>query len=75
MQALDENLISGIGFDVLTSEPPTPDNPLLKIFDRSNVIVTPHVAWASEEAMQGLWQQLVDNIESFQRGMPSNVVN
>lgn len=75
VQALDEHLISGIGFDVLTSEPPSPDNPLLTILDRPNVIVTPHVAWASEEAMQGLWHQLVGHIESFHRGVPTNVVS
>lgn len=74
VQALDEHLISGIGFDVLASEPPSPDNPLLKILDRPNVIVTPHVAWASEEAMQDLWHQLVGHIENFQRGAPTNVV-
>ena len=55
VQALDENLISGVGFDVLTSEPPAPGNPLMAILDRPNVIVTPHVAWASDEAMQSLW--------------------
>lgn len=74
VQALDEGLISGVGFDVLTSEPPAPDNPLMMVLDRPNVIVTPHVAWASEEAMQGLWYQLVDHIENFQRGVPTNVV-
>ena len=72
--ALDEGLISGIGFDVLTSEPPAPDNPLLSVLDRPNVIVTPHVAWASEEAMQSLWHQLVGHIENFHRGAPSNVL-
>lgn len=72
--ALDAGLISGIGFDVLTSEPPAPDNPLMKILDRPNVIVTPHVAWASEESMQGLWHQLVGHLESFHGGAPTNVV-
>ena len=74
VSALDDGLISGIGFDVLTSEPPNPDNPLLAILDRPNVIVTPHVAWASEEAMQTLWNQLVGHLENFQRGAPTNVV-
>ena len=74
VMALDEGLISGVGFDVLTSEPPDPDNPLLSILERPNVIVTPHVAWASEEAMQGLWHQLVGHLESFRRGAPTHVV-
>jgi glycerate dehydrogenase len=74
VRALDEGLISGIGFDCLTAEPPANDHPFLAILDRSNVIVTPHVAWASEEAMQACWNQLIDNIENFHRGEPSNVV-
>ena len=70
--ALDEGLIAGAGFDCLTSEPPTADNPLLKVLDRPNVIVTPHVAWASDEAMQTLWDQVVCHIENFKAGTPSN---
>ena len=74
VKALDEGWISGLGFDVLTSEPPEPDNPLLTVLDRPNVIVTPHVAWASEEAMQTLWNQVRDHLDNFARGEPSNVV-
>lgn len=72
--ALDEGLISGIGFDVLTAEPPAPDNPLLSVLDRPNVIVTPHMAWASFEAQTECWRQTVDNIDNFAAGAPSNVV-
>ncbi len=72
--ALDRGQIAGIGFDCLTSEPPAPDNPLLKILDRPNVILTPHVAWASEEAMQALWNQVVLHIENFHAGHPSNQI-
>ena len=74
VQALDEGLISGVGFDCLTSEPPTDDHPFWPILDRPNVIVTPHVAWASQEAMQACWDQVIANIENFHRGEPSNVV-
>ena len=74
VRALDEGLISGAGFDVLTSEPPAPDNPLLAILDRPNVIVTPHVAWASEEAQQGLWNQTIEALEAFMEGQPVRVV-
>ena len=73
--ALDQGLISGIGFDVLTSEPPAPDNPLLKILERPNVIVTPHVAWASTEAMQTLWDQTVYHINNFNKGSPTNTLS
>jgi len=74
VDALDKGQISGAGFDCLTSEPPKPDNPLLKVLDRPNVIVTPHVAWASDEAMQTLWDQVISHIENFQAGKPSNRV-
>ena len=72
--ALDAGLISGIGVDCLTTEPPAEDNPLLTIGDRPNVIVTPHVAWASREAMQACWEQVVEHIEHYHAGHPSNVV-
>ena len=72
--ALDRGQIAGVGFDCLTSEPPAKDNPLLKILGRPNVIVTPHIAWASDEAMQTLWQQVIQHIENFQAGRPSNRV-
>jgi glycerate dehydrogenase len=72
--ALERGLITGVGFDCLTSEPPGKDHPFWPILDRPNVIVTPHVAWASAEAMQILWDQLIDNIESFHRGEPANVL-
>ncbi len=74
VDALDRGLIAGAGFDVLTKEPPAPDNPLLKVLDRPNVIVTPHVAWASEEAMQTLWNQVIHHVENFEQGQPSNVI-
>lgn len=72
--ALDEGLISGAGFDVVTEEPPSPDNPLMRVANRPNVIVTPHVAWASDEAQQALADQLMDNIEAFVAGRPVNLV-
>ncbi len=74
VRALDVGQISGIGFDVLTSEPPQQDNPLLTVLDRPNVIVTPHTAWASDEAMQTLWDQVVEHLENFHAGTPSNRV-
>jgi len=75
VRALDEGLVSGIGFDCLSREPPSPDNPLLAVAGRANVILTPHVAWASEEAMQALWDQSLANIAAFLAGSPRNVVN
>jgi len=74
VRALDEGLISGAGFDVTVGEPPALDNPLMKAANRPNVILTPHVAWASDEAQQALADQLIDNVENFVKGTPSNLV-
>ncbi len=72
-QALKEGLIAGAGFDVLTREPPKEGNPLLEL-RLPNFILTPHVAWASDGAMQFLADQLIDNVEAFVRGRPQNLV-
>jgi glycerate dehydrogenase len=66
-------LIAGAGFDVLTKEPPKDGNPLLDI-KTPNFILTPHVAWASDGAMQFLADQLIDNIECFISGKPQHLV-
>jgi glycerate dehydrogenase len=42
---------------------------------RPNVIVTPHVAWASAEAVEAVWRQLISHIENFHAGLPSNVID
>jgi glycerate dehydrogenase len=73
VQALSEGLIAGAGFDVLSTEPPKAGNPLLAL-RTPNFILTPHVAWASDGAMQFLADQLIDNIEAFVRGQPQNLV-
>jgi glycerate dehydrogenase len=73
VQALGEGLIAGAGFDVLTREPPKDGNPLLDL-RLPNFILTPHVAWASDGAMQFLADQLIDNIEAFVKGSPQNLV-
>jgi glycerate dehydrogenase len=74
-EALEEGWISGAGFDVTSVEPPSPDHPLMRAAKRHNVILTPHVAWASDEAQQTLADQLVENIESFVAGRPSRLVH
>jgi glycerate dehydrogenase len=72
-EALKAGTIGGAGFDVVATEPPKNGNVLCDL-DLPNLIVTPHVAWASKEAMQILSDQLVDNIEAFVAGKPQNVV-
>jgi glycerate dehydrogenase len=73
IQALDEGLIAGAGFDVLTVEPPKNGHPLLDV-RRPNFILTPHIAWASDGAMQFLADQLIDNIDSWAAGKPQHLV-
>jgi len=73
IQALDEGLIAGAGFDVLTVEPPRNGHPLLEL-RRPNFILTPHVAWASDGAMQFLADQLIDNIELWCAGKPQHLI-
>jgi glycerate dehydrogenase len=72
-EALTQGVIGGAGFDVLTVEPPKQGNILLDL-RLPNLIITPHVAWASREAMQILADQLVDNVDAFVAGKPQNVV-
>jgi glycerate dehydrogenase len=73
-QALRSGQISGAGFDVTAPEPPDNQHPLVQLLELPNFILTPHVAWASDEAVQGLADQLMDNIEAFHQGAPHNVV-
>ncbi len=73
LQALQQGKLGGAGFDVLGSEPPAAGNPLLQSAP-PNLIVTPHIAWASRQAMQTLADQLTDNIDAFARGEIRNRV-
>jgi glycerate dehydrogenase len=74
VEALEAGLIAGAGFDVVTQEPPPADHPFMRLTGRPDFILTPHVAWASQEAIQGLADQLIANIEAFWGGSPRNVV-
>ena len=74
LEALRAGVIAGAGIDVLSREPPREGNALLEL-DLPNLIVTPHVAWASRQAMQTLADQLIDNIEAFVRGEGRNLVH
>ena len=73
LDALQSGRLGGAGIDVLRNEPPREGNPLLDV-DLPNLIVTPHNAWASRQAMQTLADQLVDNLEAFVRGEPRNLI-
>jgi glycerate dehydrogenase len=73
-RALDEGLVGGAGLDVTLPEPPPADATIMRLATRRNVIVTPHTAWASTEAQQRLSDQMIDNIENFVAGRPTNLV-
>lgn len=73
VQALRAGRLGGAGIDVLTREPPRDGNPLLEP-NIPNLIVTPHVAWASREARQRLVDQVADNIRAFVAGAARNRV-
>ena len=70
--ALNNGIIAGAGIDVLSSEPPSIDNPLFKA---KNCIITPHIAWATKEARVRLMDIAISNIASFIDGKPVNVVS
>ena len=72
-EALKTGRIGGAGLDCLAEEPPSAGNPLLAA-DLPNVVVTPHMAWASQQALRTIADQLIDTIESFVAGRPRNVV-
>ena len=74
MTALDQGDIAGAGIDVVTTEPPAADHIFMQHLDRPNFILTPHTGWASNEAMQILWDQLISHIDSFANGTPKNDV-
>ena len=71
-RALNIGMIAGAGLDVLSTEPPPLDNPLLTA---KNCIITPHLAWATLEARQRLLTVAVNNVKAYIDGNPSNVVN
>lgn len=72
--ALRSGQISGAGLDVTVPEPPPADHPLMGLLDLPNFILTPHVAWASQEAGQALADQLIDNVEAFVAGQARNTL-
>jgi glycerate dehydrogenase len=70
--ALNSGRIAGAGLDVLSTEPPKADNPLL---GAKNCFITPHFAWATRAARERLMKTVVENVRAFLAGRPQNVVN
>lgn len=74
VDAMQNGALGGIAFDVLGQEPPTDTSPLLSISHLPNALITPHIAWASEQAMQYVANTVTRNIEEFAAGNPINLV-
>ena len=70
--ALRSGKVAGAAVDVVSVEPVREENPLLHA---PNIIMTPHIAWASKEARQRLMDTAVENLIQFKNGTPQNVVN
>ena len=71
-EALNSNQIAGAGLDVLSTEPPSKNNPLLIA---KNCIITPHIAWATQASRKRLMSVAVNNVKAFINGELQNVVN
>ena len=74
VDALRNGEIAGAGCDVFTEEPAGDGNPLIANSDLPNLLLTPHVAWGSDSAIQTLANQLIDNINAFAAGKAQNQV-
>lgn len=70
--ALNSNRIAGAGLDVLSTEPPQKDNPLLTA---KNCTITPHIAWSTLAARKRLMQMAANNLSAFLSDTPINQVN
>lgn len=70
--ALSTHMIAGACLDVFTQEPVPRDSPLLKL---DNVVMTPHTAYNTWEAVENCTRITVENVEAFLRGKPINVIN
>lgn len=75
VRAIDEEIIGGAALDVFEIEPIPAENPLLKAKNKEKLILTPHIAWASEEARNRLFTDLLNNIRAYNKGEKRNRVD
>ena len=73
--AVEQGRLGGLGVDVYTSEPFPESHPFYRIRNYPNVLLTPHMAWASVEARDRCIREVAENIKAFQNGTPRNVVS
>ncbi|MBE6062797.1 MAG: D-2-hydroxyacid dehydrogenase [Clostridium butyricum] len=71
-QALEEEIIGGAALDVFDIEPLNDDNPLMRVRNKERLLLTPHVAWASIEARNRLFEDVLENISAYYRGEQRN---
>lgn len=74
-KAIDEEQIAGSSLDVFEVEPVKEDNPLLNVKNKERLVLTPHIAWASVEARNRLFTDLLENIRAFYRDEEKNRVD
>jgi len=74
-RAIDEEIIGGAALDVFKVEPIPAENPLLKVKNKRRLVLTPHIAWASEEARNRLFTDLLENISAYNRSEIRNRVD
>lgn len=75
LRALREKRLAGAALDVISSEPPPADHPVLKaVMELDNLLVTPHTAWSAREARERLLGEVAENVRAFLGGFPRNIV-
>lgn len=74
-RAIDEDIIGGAALDVFEVEPIPEDNPIMKVTRKDKLVLTPHIAWASKEARNRLFKDLLENIKAYNRGEKRNRVD
>jgi len=72
VRAIDEGIIAGAALDVFSVEPMSCDNPLLQVKNKDKIVLTPHIAWASVEARNRLFSDLIENIRAYYKGENRN---
>ena len=73
-RALKENVICAAGLDVVSSEPIEADNPLMEIKDSERLVITPHIAWGTQESRVRCMDEVYENIKAFLDGRDRNVI-
>ena len=74
VNAIQKKMIGGAGIDVASIEPPKKSHPYYKIINKENFLWTPHTAWASDRTLNLAIKQLINNIDSFYKNKPKNLV-